>query len=109
SIEGMVFDLHLADYLLDPTETSRALSDLVRRYLPTFDLPSDEAVYGKGAKRQMLCGDELAEHLARKTSAIYHLYPLIRDRLALNEQLTTLYEQLEMPLAEVLAEMELNG
>ena len=109
SIKGIVFDLHLADYLLNPTESKRALSDLVSRFLPNFELPSDETVYGKGAKRRSLQGDELAEHLARKTVAIYQLYPLIKDRLSTYHLLETLYEQLELPLAEVLAEMELNG
>lgn len=109
SIQGLDFDLHLADYLLDPTESKRALSDLVNRYLPDFDLPSDESVYGKGAKRQFLQGERLAEHLARKTAAIFYLFPRIKDQLATYEELISLYEQLEFPLAEVLAEMELNG
>lgn len=108
-IRGIIFDLHLADYLLDPTESKRALSDLVSRYLPKLALPSDDLVYGKGAKRQLLKGEKLAEYLARKTSAIFQLFPLIQDKLNTYKQLTTLYEQLELPLAEVLAEMEMNG
>src|SRR5690606_10345663 len=80
-IRGIIFDLHLADYLLDPTESKRALSDLVFRYLPKLALPSDDLVYGKGAKRQLLKGEKLAEYLARKTSAIFQLFPLIQDKL----------------------------
>ena len=38
-MEGNVFDFHLADYLLDPTETKRALSDLVKRYFPNWIYP----------------------------------------------------------------------
>lgn len=109
AIEGIIFDLHLADYLLNPTEANRAISDLVKRYLPAFELPADEIVYGKGTKRRELKGKELSEHLARKTAAIYQLYPVIKERLAADQSLALLYDELEFPLATVLAEMECNG
>lgn len=104
----VAFDLLLAGYLLDPSESKLALSDLVKRYAPDIDLPSDEAVYGKGAKRKALEGEALAAHLARKVNAMIKLYPVLKQKLT-DTEVSKLYQEIELPLAQVLAEMELEG
>src|SRR4029453_19437188 len=49
SFEGAAFDVQLAAYLLDPPEASQTLRGINEKQgLST--LPSDESVYGKGAK-----------------------------------------------------------
>lgn len=106
-VNGFVFDVMLASYLLNPTESDHALSEIAKQQLQ-YPLPHDDEVYGKGAKREQLEGQELAEHLARKTEAMR----LLQQRL--DVQLETygmkdLYYRLELPLAEILARMEADG
>ncbi|OYD08383.1 DNA polymerase I [Paludifilum halophilum] len=105
--EGYTFDILLASYLIDPSESGHELSDIADRKLK-MTLPSDEAVYGKGAKRRQLEGEELAEHLARKTKAMIDLQPVLAEELE-SAQLDSLYFDLELPLAGVLARMEWYG
>lgn len=107
-VNGLDFDLHLAGYLLDPSESKLRLSDLVTRYIPSHPLPSDDEVYGKGAKRKQLEGEALAEHLARKTTAILKLQPRLEEELK-DKQLKELYDEVERPLADVLSGMEIAG
>jgi DNA polymerase-1 len=106
-VAGLSFDVLLAAYLLNPSESQMELSEIVKRTKTGF-LPSDEEVYGKGAKRRQLQGEELEKHLARKAKAIYDLYPVLDQELQ-EAGLDSLMFDLEMPLAGVLAKMEMRG
>ncbi|TCW40874.1 DNA polymerase I [Laceyella sacchari] len=104
---GLTFDVLLAAYLLDPSESQLELSDIVSRY-GNEPIPADEDVYGKGAKRKAITGEALARHLAAKAKAIHHVTPVLKQELA-KLDLDQLLFELEMPLASVLAEMERQG
>ena len=80
--QGVVDDVALAAYLADPGHNSYALADLSKRYLASM-LPTD------------------CENIAL-------LAVQLREQLKEYEQLA-LYEELEPPLAPVLAKMELSG
>lgn len=80
--QGIVDDVALAAYLADPGHNSYALTDLSKRYLAST-LPTD------------------CENIAM-------LAVQLREQLKEYEQLA-LYEELELPLAPVLAKMELSG
>ena len=80
--QGVVDDVALAAYLADPGHNSYALADLSKRYLASM-LPTD------------------CENIAL-------LAVQLREQLKEYEQLA-LYEELELPLAPVLAKMELSG
>ena len=80
--QGIVDDVALAAYLADPGHNSYALADLSKRYLAST-LPTD------------------CENIAL-------LAVQLREQLKEYEQLA-LYEELELPLAPVLAQMELSG
>ena len=80
--QGIVDDVALAAYLADPGHNSYALADLSKRYLASM-LPTD------------------CENIAL-------LAVQLREQLKEYEQLA-LYEELELPLAPVLAKMELSG
>ena len=105
--EGIVFDVLLAAYLLDPSESHPALSDILRRRGEGF-LPSDEEVYGKGAKRRQLEGEELAEHISRKALFIHRLTPVLTEQLQESELDSLMYE-MELPLSFILSNMERRG
>jgi len=65
-------------------------------------------VYGKGAKKKVPEERILGEHIARKAAAIGRIKDQCINELEKNEQYT-LFEELELPLAEVLALMERKG
>jgi DNA polymerase-1 len=104
---GFTFDILLASYLLNPSESAHELSDVVRRKLDG-SLPDDESFYGKGQKRRQPEEDELARHLARKTAAMVRLHPLLIEELD-EARMMSLFAELEMPLSRVLADMECVG
>ena len=107
SLEGITFDLVIASYLLNPSESTHDLSAISRR--EGFSVvSSDEAVYGKGAKRKLPEENELADHLVRKAYAVYQLKETLEEQLRKNEQYE-LFHDLEMPLTLVLGEMETKG
>lgn len=104
---GVSFDLLLAAYLLDPAQgvDDVAAAAKMKQYEA---VRSDEAVYGKGAKRAVPDEPVLAEHLVRKAAAIWALERPFLDELRRNEQDRLLVE-LEQPLSSILAEMEFAG
>jgi DNA polymerase-1 len=106
-LRGVKFDVLLAAYLLDPTESALVLDGLVRKYgLPA--IPTDEDVFGKGAKFAVPEQDKLADYLCRKAQAVSRLAPLMERDLE-EAGMHRLYYDLEHPLAGVLASMELTG
>ncbi|MCM3002771.1 DNA polymerase I [Priestia koreensis] len=106
-IKGINFDILMASYLLNPADSNEDLST-VARTKGYSQVQTDEAVYGKGAKRKVPEETELAEHIVRKAVAVYHLKDVFYEGLKENEQLDLLTE-LELPLSLVLADMEAQG
>ncbi|WP_283153891.1 DNA polymerase I [Guptibacillus hwajinpoensis] len=107
ALEGITFDLVIASYLLNPSESTHDISAISRR--EGFSIvSSDESVYGKGAKRKLPEQDELADHLVRKAFAVFQLKETLEEQLKKNEQYE-LFHDLEMPLTLVLGEMETKG
>ncbi|MDP5274445.1 DNA polymerase I [Chengkuizengella axinellae] len=107
-LHGVTFDIYLTAYLLDPTETkNHTISGLAQRY-GLSGLKNDENFYGKGAKFKVPEMDSLSEFLCRKVSLIHKLTPLIEANLEENE-LVDLFYKIELPVAQVLAGMEIQG
>ncbi len=106
-LQGVNFDILIAAYLLDPTESNHTLNALARRY-GNPNITADEDVFGKGAKFKLPEVAVLSEHLCRKAAVIHRLVPLLRADLEKNE-MNHLYYELEKPLACVLATMEKTG
>ncbi|MBC8922092.1 DNA polymerase I, partial [Escherichia coli] len=94
-------------YLLNPSDSIDDFTSVAIRHDYT-EVETDEAVYGKGAKRSTPEESIVAAHLARKAVAIADLEKRLVDDLEENEQLA-LMEDLELPLTFVLAEMEMQG
>ncbi len=106
-VKGIDFDLLLASYLLNPSESVKDLSDVAKAH-DYHQVQPDDAIYGKGVKRSPLTDEERAEHVVRKARAIYELKDALISRLKENEQ-NELLTDLEMPLAFILAKMEITG
>ena len=108
ALDGIDFDLLLASYLLNTNDNSNDLGKLAHEH-GYDDVQTDEEVYGKGAKRTIPDDDQLFfQHLANKARAIEQLRPQLFEQLKKNEQLP-LYTDIELPLTQVLAKMEITG
>jgi DNA polymerase I len=106
-LNGVTFDLLLASYLANPSETIDDIESVAKRYGFT-SIQSDHAFYGKGAKRSIPEEKELAGHLVRKALVLEDLEAKLEAELKNNQQLE-LYHDLELPLSFILADMESQG
>ncbi len=104
---GVEFDLLITSYILNPSESPEDFAAVLKQH-GVSSVQSDEFVYGKGAKRKIPDLNILSEHIARKAKAIYALKDHIITDLEKNDQYE-LFTELELPLALVLAEMEVIG
>ncbi len=100
------FDSRLAKYLLSTVEDND-ISTIARLYT---DLPleGDEAIYGKGVKRAIPEKSNLLNHLAKKIAVLEKSEAVILEKLAEHQQSELLFD-MEQPLANVLAKMEIEG
>ncbi|MEK4434967.1 DNA polymerase I [Paenibacillus sp. FSL K6-2862] len=104
---GASFDVQLAAYLLDPTESNQTISGLTTKYgLPS--LVEDDTVMGKGAKYKVPEAEILGDFLCRKAAAVAAIIPLQEQALA-GDEMNSLFHELEMPLSRILADMEKQG
>ncbi|BCP58052.1 DNA polymerase [Streptococcus parasuis] len=100
------FDSRLAKYLLS-TVDDNALTTIAHLYGQTSLIP-DEAIYGKGAKLALPERDVFFPHLARKVLVLMETEAPMLAKLEENQQSDLLFE-MELPLANVLAKMEIAG
>lgn len=107
-LKGVKYDMLLGAYLLDSTNNSEDIAEIAQSF-DYFDIDNDEAIYGKGAKKGMPEDESVFfEHLARKIRTIESLYEPILEELENKNQLD-LYFDIELPLAHILGEMEMEG
>ena len=110
ALRGIAFDTMVADYLIVPGERNHSLDDLAARYLDHTTIKISELI-GTGKKQKRMDQVPVAEvtpYAAEDAEVPLRLAGILQGRLQ-DEGLTDLYRDLEMPLIEVLAEMEFNG
>jgi len=109
-VEGVGFDCMLADYLLSPGSRSHGLDELAQRVLGHQTIKIDSLI-GKG-KRQLTMDQvsisRIAEYAVEDAILPWHLKQRLVPELERNS-LLTLFSELEVPLVEILAEMEYLG
>lgn len=110
NLAGASFDTMVADYLLDPGERAHNLDDLARRHLGHTNI-SIESLIGSGKKQKRM--DEvpvaaIASYAAEDADVPLRLRKILEPRLEA-QGLMPLFCDLEMPLIQVLAELEFNG
>ena len=106
-INGIQFDTMLASYILDPSRTIDDVYSVVSEF-GIYYVPNDESIYGKGKKLHVPEEDMLFESIAKKVTAVYETKDKMTELLDEKDQLS-LHDDLELPLARVLAEMEYIG
>lgn len=89
-LTNLGFDTMVASYLLNPASPNLELADMALEYLGTV-LPTDPELL-----------------LAAEADIIRQLKPLLHQKLV-EQQQDRLYYQVELPLVNILAEMEITG
>lgn len=100
------YDSMLAKYLISTTEDNKV--ETIGRLFANKYISTDEEVYGKGAKRRIPEDEILFKHLAGKIHVLATTKAVMIQNLEENEQYHLLTE-MELPLANVLAKMEVAG
>ena len=105
-IAGNVFDVKIAAYLLDVTVKTE-LDKIVFNTLGNI-IKSEEEIYGKGVKRTLPTNEILYPYLAQVVKSIFDLKEIQSARLK-EENMDSLYKNIEIKVARVLANMEYEG
>lgn len=106
-LAGIDFDVFLASYLINPSESPEDFAAVAKLHGET-GIASDETVYGKGAKLALPDEAVYAKHISAKAEALSRLDDTCRQELTENDQ-NELFDELELPLALILADMESEG
>ncbi|WP_110956149.1 DNA polymerase I [Anaerosinus massiliensis] len=93
-IDGIIFDTMLAAYLLKPTVNTYDLNALMEQYLDQYNHP--------------VAFEKAMDQASWSALCINDLYEVLQEKLA-EADLKKLYDDIEIPLLEVLAVMENTG
>ena len=104
---GVDYDMMLASYICVPNLDNSDFNKVCNHF-EYNNVSYDENVYGKGVKRAVPTDVVLYNHIAKKCIALEKLKPVILEVLEKNGQLNLLND-IEIPLAFVLAKMEVAG
>ncbi len=110
TLRGVRFDPSLASYLLDPARHAHRLEDVARQELDG-ELSQEEAFLGKGKKAltwDQAEVDAAARYANERADFTFRLSQLLMPRMHEGE-FRRLFYDIELPLAGVLATMELTG
>ncbi len=110
-LENIYFDITIAEYLIDSmSSTSYECSAIAMKYL-TKKVKTKEELLGKGVKAkkyQDLSFEELSSHISQIIDTVKSVMPIMEENLKESNMDGLLYH-VEMPLVEVLADMEYEG
>ena len=105
-LENIYFDITIAEYLIDSmSSTSYECSAIAMKYL-TKKVKTKEELLGKGVKD--LSFEELSSHISQIIDTVKSVMPIMEENLKESNMDGLLYH-VEMPLVEVLADMEYEG
>ena len=107
---GVDFDTMIAAYLINPSSRQYSIDALAMEYLKEKKISTKELI-GRG-KSQILMAevdlDKITEYSCEDADVAYRLRTVLEPKLKENK-MEDLFKNLEMPLVQVLVEMEENG
>ena len=109
TVQGPFFDTMLAHYLIDP-ETRHNMDVLAENYLNYSPVSITTLIGKKGGKQGNMRDvevEKVVEYAGEDADITLQLKNVLQKDL--NDNLKKLFEEVEIPLVEVLAEMEYNG
>ena len=109
-VRGIRFDSMIAGWILDPESRQLGLKPMAKSLLG-IHMTEIETLIGKG--KQQITMDRVpvkdaAPYAAADAEVVLQLVPILRDKMR-QEQTEHIFEELEIPLIPVLAEMEMRG
>ncbi len=109
-VAGVQFDTMVASYLLDAGERNHNLDELAGRYLNHITTKIETLIgSGKNQKRMdEVPVTQITHYAAEDADVALRLVPLLEARLK-ESKLTNLLDEVEVPLIDVLVELEFNG
>jgi DNA polymerase-1 len=111
SLKGVHFDTMVASYCLATERRSHSLDSMAKDFLNYQPIPLSSLI-GKGKNQltfDMVDTTVGAEYAAEDADVTFLLYDYLSERLSNQPHLKKLFEDVEMPLVSVLAQMELAG
>lgn len=109
-IKGKLFDTMIGHYLTEP-DLRHKLDYLAESYLNYKMIPIEDLI-GKKGKGQMSMAEIdvniVKDYAAEDADITYLLKKIINEKLE-EDQVTDVFQKIEMPLVSVLAEIEYNG
>ncbi|MBC8153252.1 MAG: DNA polymerase I, partial [Bacteroidetes bacterium] len=109
-VQGKLFDTMLAHYLIEP-EMRHNMDAMAEKYL-NYAPVSIESLIGKKGKGQLTMREvdvqRVVDYAAEDADVTLQLKQTFAPMLT-NDNLNKLFEQVEMPLVQVLADLELEG
>lgn len=109
-IKNYSHDVEIAEYLLNSTKSDYDINKISMEYFKNGYLDLEDLL-GKGAKKKTyadLDKEDLFKYFAFVLNTIYRLEDIQKEKIE-EEEMTSLYQDMELPLVEVLASMEYVG
>ena len=114
NLQSTGLDLMLAPYILDPLQPNTSPANIAYKYLgeqlPTLEDLLDNK--GKRGKQRKAIKDldltQMAQYATTTADAMFRLSPIVVNLLTINNQLD-LYQNIEIPVAKTLLQMEMAG
>ncbi|MFQ5590972.1 MAG: DNA polymerase I [Phycisphaerae bacterium] len=110
AVTGVAFDTMIASFLLDPGRQSHSLDKLAKALLNHDMIPITDLI-GRGRNQctiDQVDTKSVAEYAAEDADFTWRLYETLKPQIEVDNA-ATLFKDTEIPLIEVLAEMEHNG
>lgn len=109
-LQGVSFDTMLASYLLNPSKISHNLDDLAFEHLGHKMIPIEDLI-GSGKDKITMDKvpiEKISRYSCEDSDVTFRLKKIFEKELY-SKELGGLFEKIEMPLIDVLAQIELNG
>lgn len=109
-LKGVYFDTMVASYLLNPSLRKHNLDALALDYLGYFTMTYEDLV-GKGKNKQELYNvdpDKVTFYASEDADIALRLYNILKKEIQ-DSKLEKIFYELEMPLIEVLKDIEITG
>ncbi|MBP3888238.1 MAG: DNA polymerase I [Cellulosilyticum sp.] len=110
-LANVVFDTFIAAYLLHPTNKDYDLAELEELFVGSHQLSSEEQLLGKGKSKKNWTNLEeevRKQEIGKRAMLLTSMAAHMKEKLV-EENMLTLFEEIEMPLIEVLFDMEIAG
>ncbi len=110
-LRGIAHDTMLESYVLNSTSSKHNMDALAKEHLD-HDCISFESLAGKGAKQltfNQIEVEQASQYAAEDADITLRLHEVLKQKLSDSESLLSLYQEVELPLVQVLTYMEKEG